>query len=76
MDKVFLYVLGVQILKHSEATFTRSPLSLPVTLIHNSWHSPLDLLPNVMLLPCIRSPLNGQLDLLGDERRPHVAGGA
>lgn len=31
---------------------------------------------NVMLLPCIRAPLNGQFDLLGDERGPRVAGGA
>lgn len=66
---VFLYNLGVQNLKQSEATFTLFfPLSLLVRLFH--------VLPKVMLLPCIRAPLNGQFDLLGDERGPRVARGA
>lgn len=67
---------GVQNLKHSEATFTLfSPSFSPCQTHSCSWQSLLMLLPNVMLLPCIRAPLDGQFDLLGDERRPCVAGG-
>lgn len=40
------------------------------------WQSLVELLPNVMLLSCIRTSLNGQFDLLGNERGPNVSGGA
>lgn len=69
---VFLF-LGVQNLKHSEATFTLFLflLSLLVRVRGDSF----EVLPNVMLLPCIRAPLNGQFNLLGYKRWPCVARG-
>lgn len=73
----FVYCRCAKTQKHSGATFRLLVVSFsPCQRNHNSWHSPLDLLPNVMLLPCIRATLNGQLDLLWDESGPRVAGGA
>lgn len=69
-------LLGVQNLKHSEATFTLFFSSFsPCQTRSRSWQSLLRLLPNVMLLPCVRAPLDGQFHLLRDERRPCVARG-
>lgn len=71
---IFVCFRCAKSLSHSEATFALciSPLSLLVRLFTRG---SLLLLPNVMLLPCIRTPLNRQFDLLGDERGPCVTRG-
>lgn len=75
-EHLSLYILGVQNLKHSEATFTLFFSSFSPCQTHSySWQSLLYLLPYVMLLACIRAPLDGQFDLLWNKRRPCVAGG-
>lgn len=72
-DLVFFCFRCAKSLSHSEATFA---LFFPFSPCQTFTSGSLLLLPNVMLLPCIRTPLNGQFDLLGDERGPCVAGGA
>lgn len=76
---IFPYILGVQKKPQTFWRYIHTLLGLVLSSLHSFVTDGvllLGLLPNVMLLPCIRAPLDGQLDLLGDERGPGVAGGA